>query len=145
MLIVFHTVLFTDARAAAGLPVSAADRLGDTLINGASKTGRHNMFNRACRDALAATTNHEVILGDKGDGSPRARAVALQRYAWANEGHVPDIIHKNAADNGMHELFESKVYTAAKTTNNKGGGTAKGVTRAAARPRPLRLRAATLH
>ena len=61
-----------------------------------------------------------------------------------NEGHVPDIIRKNAADNGMHELFESKVYTAAKTTNNKGGGTAKGVTRAAARPRPLRLRAATL-
>ena len=77
-------------------------------------------------DALAATTNHEVILGDKGDGSPRARAVALQRYAWANEGHVPDIIHKNAADNGMHELFESKVYTAAKTSNNKGGGTARG-------------------
>ena len=115
-----------DARAAAGLPVSAADRLGDTLINGASKTGRHNMFNRACRDALAATTNHEVILGDKGDGSPRARAVALQRYAWANEGHVPDIIHKNAADNGMHELLESKVYTAAKTSNNKGGGTARG-------------------
>ena len=66
-----------------------------------------------------------MILGDKGDGSPRARAVALQRYAWANEGHVPDIIHKNAADNGMHELFESKVYryTAAKTSNNKGGGT----------------------
>ena len=47
-------------------------------------------------------------------------------HAWANEGHVPDIIHKNAADNGMHELFESKVYTAAKTTNNKGGGIAKG-------------------
>ena len=70
-----------------------------------------HLFNRACRDALAATTNHEVILGDKGDGSPHARAVALQRYAWANEGHVPDTIHKNAADNGMHELFESKVYT----------------------------------
>jgi hypothetical protein len=63
--------------------------------------------------------------GDKGDGSPRARAVALQRYAWANEGHLPDIIHKNAADNGMHELLESKVYTAAKTSNNKGGGTAR--------------------
>ena len=56
-----------DARAAAGLPVSAADRLGDTLINGATKTGRHNLFNRACSDALAAITNHEVILGDKGD------------------------------------------------------------------------------
>ena len=39
---------------------------------------------------------------------------------------MPDIIHKNAADNGMHELFESKVYTAAKTSNNKGGGTARG-------------------
>jgi hypothetical protein len=39
---------------------------------------------------------------------------------------VPDIIHKNAADNGMHELFETKVYTAAKTSNNKGGGTARG-------------------
>ena len=43
----------------------------------------------------------------------------------ANDGHVPDIIHKNAADNGMHELFESKVYTATKTSNNMGGGTAK--------------------
>ena len=38
-----------DARAAAGFPVSAADRLGDTFINGASKTGRHNLFNRAWR------------------------------------------------------------------------------------------------
>ena len=66
------------------------------------------------------------MVGDKGDASPRARAAALQRYAWANEGHVTDIIHKHAADNGMHELFESKVYTAAKTSNNWGGGTTQG-------------------
>ena len=79
----------------------------------------------AVTPSLAATTTHVVIIADKGDGSPRARAVALQRYALANDGHVPDIIHKNAADNGMHELFESKVYTATKTSNNMGGGTAK--------------------
>ena len=59
-------------------------------------------------------------------GSPQARAAAKQRYAWANDGHVPDIIHKHAADNGNHELYESKVYTAASAKNNKGGGTAKG-------------------
>ena len=39
---------------------------------------------------------------------------------------MPDIIHKYTADNGMHERFESKVYTAAKTTNNEGSGTARG-------------------
>jgi predicted RNase H-like nuclease len=66
-----------DTRAAAGFPVSAADRLSDTLINGASKTGRHNLFNRACRDALAAATNHEVILG-----ATRATDRGVHVKAW---------------------------------------------------------------
>ena len=67
-----------------------------------------------------------MILGDKGDGSPRARAAAKQRFAWANDGHVTDIIHKHAANNGNHVCYESKVYTPAKKSVNLGGGTHDG-------------------
>ena len=45
------------------------------------KTGRHNKFNRAFYNAVSAQATTSVILGDKGDGSPRARADALARYA----------------------------------------------------------------
>ena len=46
---------------------------------------------------------------------------------WANEGHVPDIIHKHAAANGNHVLYESKVYSSlVKYANNQGGGTSNG-------------------
>ena len=89
-------------------------------------TGRHNKFNRACRDAIAAKSTTAVILGDKGDGSAKARAAAKARYAWANADHVPDIIEKHAAHNGNHVLYESKVYTPLKTSDNLGNGTARG-------------------
>ena len=65
-----------------------------------------------------------MILGDKGDGSPRSRALAKQRYGWANEGYVSDIIEKHAADNGNHVCYESKVYASLKkNADNQGGGT----------------------
>ena len=112
-----------DAKEAAGETVTQSDRLGDTVANSESATARHNKFNRACRDAIAARAVTTVILGDKGDGSPRARAAAKQRFAWANDGHVTDIIHKHAANNGNHVCYESKVYTPIKKTVNLGGGT----------------------
>ena len=39
---------------------------------------------------------------------------------------MSDIIEKNAAHNGNHVLYESKVYTSLRTTVNKGNGTASG-------------------
>jgi hypothetical protein len=45
-----------------GEHVSQSDRLGDTITNGDSKTGRQNKFNRACRDAVAAKSTTAVIL-----------------------------------------------------------------------------------
>ena len=56
--------------------------------------------NRAWYNAIAAVATSSVILGDKGDGSPRAREVAKQRYAIYNDGYVSDIIEKNATHNG---------------------------------------------
>ena len=70
-----------DSIASSGGDVSQSDRLGDTIINLDSKTGRHNKFNRAFYNAVSAQATTSVILGDKGDGSPRARADALARYA----------------------------------------------------------------
>ena len=96
------------------------------MLNTTSKTGRHNEFNRAWFNAISAVATTSVILGDKGDGSPRAREHAKQRYAIYNEGHVPDIIEKNAANNGNHVLYESKVYTALQKSTNYGNGTREG-------------------
>eukprot|EP00966_Prymnesium_polylepis_P118385 2737507-Prymnesium_polylepis.1 len=67
-----------------------------------------------------------VILGDKGDGSAKARAAAKAQYMWANADHVPDIIEKHTAHNGNHVLYESKVYTPLQTSDNLGNGTARG-------------------
>ena len=71
---------YYDGREEHGEHVSQSDRLGDTIINGDSKTGRHNKFNRACRDAIAAKSTTAVILGDKGDGrTGRRRRVRRRR------------------------------------------------------------------
>ena len=59
----------------------------------------------------------QVIQGDKGDGKPR--------YGWANDGHVPDIIHKHAAANGNHVLYETKCYASLKTYDALGHGSSK--------------------
>ena len=82
----------------------------------------------AARDLIAAKSTTAVVLGDKGDSRPRARAIAMQRYAWANAGHVTDIIHKHAAANGNHVLYESKCYSSLKKSKNLGTGTAHDAT-----------------
>ena len=74
---------YYDGREERGEHVSQSDRLGDTITNGDSKTGRHNKFNRACRDAVAAKSITAVILGDKGDGSAKARAAAKAKV-WTH-------------------------------------------------------------
>ena len=116
-----------DAMEAAGHEVTDSDRLGDTAINAKStnKSPRHNKLNRAVRDAIFAKSTTPVILGDKGDGRPLTRALARQRYGWANDGHVPDIIHKHAAANGNHVLYETKCYTSLKTYDALGHGSSK--------------------
>ena len=96
------------------------------MLNKHTTTARHNEYNRAWYNAISARATSAVILGDKGDGSPQARARAKQRYAIFNDGHVPDIIEKNAAHNGNHILYESKVYNELKQTTNYGNGTAAG-------------------
>jgi len=115
-----------DAMAARGTEVTQGHRLGDAQLNKASKTARHNRFNKAWYDAVRATATTTVILGDKGDGSPRARAHALQRYGWANNTHVADIIEKDAARNGNHVLYESKLCSPLRKTDNLGTGTSAG-------------------
>ena len=75
---------------------------------------------------VAASTNAEVILGDKGDGSAAARAAAKHRYAWANDGHVFDSLEKYAAPNGNHVLYEVKVFSSLVTSSNLGTGTPAG-------------------
>ena len=81
-----------DERASRGLVVTQSDRLGDTAVNSANATARHNAVNRLARDAKGAALSVTVKLGDKGDGSTASRAAALRRYAHLCATHVPDII-----------------------------------------------------
>ena len=81
-----------DERERRGTLVTQADRLGDTAVNTVGTTTRHNRFNRCAYEAIAAVATGAVLLGDKGDGSPRARAEAVRRNAHYNAGHCPDII-----------------------------------------------------
>ena len=48
-----------------------------------------------------------VILGDKGDGTPRARAETVRRNAHYNADHCPDIIEPDDPD----RLYESRLWT----------------------------------
>ena len=81
-------------------------------------TTRHNRFNRAVWDALQAVATGSVVLGDKGDGSPRAREEAARKYAHFNKGHCPDIIEPDDPD----RLYESRVYSCFRATAAKGRG-----------------------
>jgi hypothetical protein len=96
-----------DERERRGTLVTQADRLGDTAVNTVGTTTRHNRFNRCAYEAIAAVATGAVLLGDKGDGSPRARAEAVRRNAHYNAGHCPDIIEPDDPD----RLYESRVYT----------------------------------
>ena len=74
-------------------------------------------------DALKAVAEGSVILGDKGDGSPRAKEEAARKHAHFNKGHCPDIIEPDDPD----RLYESRVYSCFRATSAKGlGSTAKG-------------------
>ena len=70
-----------DERERRGIAVTQADRLGDTAVNTVGTTTRHNRFNRYAFEAVAAVATGAVLLGDKGDGLPRARAEAVRRNA----------------------------------------------------------------
>ena len=94
-----------DERERRGTLVTQADRLGDTAVNTVGTTTRHNRFNRCAYEAIAAVATGAVLLGDKGDGSPRARAEAVRRNAHYNAGHCPDIIEPDDPD----RLYESRV------------------------------------
>ena len=104
-----------DKRAANGEPVTQHERLGDHYLNDENKTNRHNQGNRALYNAVEAVATSTVQLGDKGDGSPAARAEAKQRYAHYNRDHVPDIIYGNT-------LIEYKCYTTFATSRALGNG-----------------------
>jgi hypothetical protein len=87
--------------------VSQSDRLGDTAINSSNATPRHNAVNRCLYNARAAVTGGSLRLGDKGDGSARARKEAAARWEMFNKGHVPDIIEIDSIDT----VYETKCWT----------------------------------
>ena len=58
------------------------------------------------------------MLGDKGDGTPAGRAEAKRRWAWANDGHIPDIVRCSATP----YLYEWKCVTPFITTGALGHG-----------------------
>eukprot|EP00966_Prymnesium_polylepis_P089879 2081168-Prymnesium_polylepis.1 len=48
-------------------------------------------------------------------------------YAWANDGHVPRTSSRSTRRiTGNHVLYESKVYTPIKTSDNLGNDSKKG-------------------
>jgi hypothetical protein len=112
-----------DAMEARGAHVTQADRLGDTAVNAkGTTTARHNRLNRAVKDMLAAVEDGPVWMGDKGDGSPKARADALLTWAHYNSSHVPDIIVPGDVD----RLYELKCWSPFCKHDAKGLGTDKG-------------------
>ena len=68
------------------------DRLGDAAINDANATKRHDTGLKAIFTAIKAGSSERVILGDRGDGSPAAKAEAKRRYAHINSTTIPDAI-----------------------------------------------------
>ena len=107
-----------DERERRGTVASQLDRLGDTAINSSNATPRHNGVNRCVYNARAAVTSATLRLGDKGDGSVRARAEAAKRTEMFNKGHIPDIIEVDAVDS----LIETKCWSPIKATQSLGRG-----------------------
>ena len=90
-----------DAAEARGEIVTQHMRLGDDAINDANATHRHNAGLLAVHAAITAVTDSRrpyarTLRGDKGDGSPAGAADAKRRWAWANDGHIPDIVRCSA-------------------------------------------------
>ena len=98
-----------DERARCGFAVTQHDRLGDSFINGANHTKRHNAGLHAIFVALRAANGSSgaICLGDKGDGSESSKAEMLDRHAYLNTGHIPDIYHLGSP----HTIWEYKCVT----------------------------------
>ena len=96
-----------DEKERRSVAVMQADRLGDTAVHTVGTTMRHNRFNRCAFEALAAVATGAVLLGDRGDGSPRASAEAVRRNGHYNADHCPDIIEPDDPD----RLYELRLYT----------------------------------
>ena len=114
-----------DAAAARGLAVSQSERLGDSALAAANHTARHNAGTFVVYSALRALTAdslpHGVVrLGDKGDGSKRAKEEAKQKHGHLNCTHVPDLYR------GLTWVGEYKSYSwvVSKARVNFGTGTA---------------------
>ena len=110
-----------DTLEARGKAISQSDRIGDTAINSSNATTRHNGVNRCVHNARAAVATGTLRLGDKGDGSARARGEAARKFDMFNKGHVPDIVEIDAIDT----LYETKCWTACKEKQAMGHGSTK--------------------
>ena len=86
-----------------------SDYLGDTILNDANATTRHNAALSAIRTALvnAAPADASYRLGDKGDGTAAGLADAKRRYKHLNDGHIPDLFSIQTPP----KLFEVKCFT----------------------------------
>ena len=102
------------------MPVTQHERLGDSAINAANATGRHNEGLRAIFTAIrsASSTADAVRLGDKGDGTPSSKAEASRRHAHLNDGHIPDMYRLGPP----HVLYEWKCYTPFRSKGALGNG-----------------------
>ena len=103
-----------------GVDVGQSDRLGDTAINEANATTRHNAVNRCIYNARAAVATATVRLGDKGS-TTQSRMEASRRFEMYNKGHVPDIIEIDAVDT----LYEVKCWTPIRKFQALGHGSTK--------------------
>jgi hypothetical protein len=109
-----------DACEERGVLVTQHERLGDSAINAANATGRHNEGLRAIFTAIrsASSTADAVRLGDKGDGTPSSKAEASRRHAHLNDGHIPDMYRLGPP----HVLYEWKCYTPFRSKGALGNG-----------------------
>ena len=103
-----------------GVNVGQSDRLGDTAINEANATTRHNAVKRCIYNARAAVATATVCLGDKGS-TTQSRMEASRRFEMYNKGHVPDIIEIDAIDT----LYEVKCWTPIRKFQALGHGSTK--------------------
>ena len=101
----------------AGTHASQHALLGDSVINAANHTHRHNAGLSALYAAVLAASSTTVSLGDKGDGTRGSRDTSTSRHAHLNSGHVPDLISGTT-------LWEFKAITPFHPTPALGNGSA---------------------
>ena len=74
------------------------ERLGDGAINDAHHGPRHKALLIAIHNMMKAVVTSDTVpgsirLGDRGDGTTEGKQEAAKRYAYLNEGHIPDIVN----------------------------------------------------